>query len=195
MKNILYILFALALFSACNKSSTSPSYSFKKVMDSLGLQFGKQYAYKHYSDTVLYETGFITFNADSSFIEIRNADTFYYHANIIYTYNPQSSVIYIPGSGSISGEAGGLKYTYYPQTKSSSLLYPGDAFLAWCCYRNDSIKGNPNAYMPFAYYLQKSAPVFLGIVTFPQHLRITPAAATDSLGFPVFTQDKIIIEN
>src|SRR5579885_3538557 len=125
MKQLLYTALVLIGFTACQKTSDSPSYSFKAVMDSLGLQFGKQYAYKHYTDSTVYETGFITFNSDSSFIEIMNTDTFYYHAKVIYTYDPKSARIYIPTTDTFQGDACGLKYTYYPKITSSTVLYPG----------------------------------------------------------------------
>ena len=79
MKQTLYILYAALLLTACSKSSSSsPAYSFGVVMDSLGLQTGKQYAYKHYTANALYEQGYVTFNSDTSFTEIMNADTFHY---------------------------------------------------------------------------------------------------------------------
>ncbi len=160
-------------------------------MDSLGLQFGTQYTYRHYTADSLYEIGYLTFNADTSFIEIMNSDTFYYHANIIYTYNPNATSFYTPGNGTVQGESGGLKYIYYPKGATSTLLFPGKAYLAWCCYTNDTVRGNSNDYTPFAYYLQKSAPVFLG--TYNDSVVIMPPGVTDSAGTVHFSDDKIVI--
>jgi len=191
MKKILYIFVVFAVLASCKKNS-SAVYSYSTLIDSLGLQFGTQYTYRHYTSDSFYELGYLTFNADTSFVEIMNTDTFYYHANIIYAYNPNgSSTLFTPGTGTITGESGGLKYIYYPKGQASTSLFPGKAYLAWCCYTNDTIRGNPNDYAPFEYYLEKFAPVFLG--TYNDSVVIMPPAITDSSGAIHFSDDKIVI--
>ena len=193
MKHFLSIFLILLAFASCKKNSGSPAYSVQTAMDTLGLQFGKQYAYKHYTDSVLYETGYVTFNSDTSFVEIMNSDTFYFHARIIYTYDPNSTNINIPNADTVQGNANGLRYTYYLKINSSALLFFSDPYIAWCCYSNDSVKGNAAHYLPLAYYLKHSAPVFMGRNSL--HTIIAPPAGLDSAGFPIYNNDKIIIEN
>jgi len=165
-------------------------------MDSLGLQFGHLYQYKHYTADSLYETGSLIFNADTSFTEIIRsdtflvADTFRYHATILYPRNPKLPYVQIP-TDTFHYQAVGLKYSYFPRINVPNYLFKGNTILAYCCLDIDSISGNRGHYAPFAYYLKNFEPVYTG--TYNGSVIISPPG-TDTAGIVQYSDDWIVLE-
>jgi hypothetical protein len=188
MKNISYILL-FAIFAISCKKTTDAPISPAAALNKVGLQFGKTYAYTHYYKTQSLEQGFITFNSDTSFTEIVNTDTFFYHSTLFYTFNGSYS-IQLPQVDTVSGNAAGLHYVYNYHQSLQYYLFFGRILLAWSGLNLDAVLGSGNKYPPIAYFL-KYYPT-LALTEYGNVPQLSPPGTTDSAGNVTYCPDKIV---
>ncbi len=192
MKNYLYLTLLLLLITAympaCNKPAQAPLTP-ALALSNVGMQFGQTYNYTHYHAAQAYESGHICFESDTSFIEIINTDTFYYHTKLFYTFNGSYSLS-LPFTDTIHSNTAGINYTYNYFQSLPYYLFLGKIIMAWSGYVQDSVHGNSADYAPVAYYL-KNFPA-LALTEYNNAPRLAPPGSYDSTGNYSVSSDIIV---